>query len=360
MSPSAKESATEWVSGILQRVEGLDAHPGSAPDSLSVTANGGRQTTFEILSIPILSQEKADELVRAWQNSGPSIDRPNRLIATQQSSLATRELLRINGISWVERRTGICRLSAPGLLVDVKVEGAKQKESTIRARLRDRSGLVAELLLLNFLREEIRLTNLAKQAHVSTALASRVLTRLAGLKLLDTHGAGPHRFWKISNAGGLLDLWATEEQSGVPSTGIYVWSRSPQELLKKIPQLNELNGRWALSGTAAANLYAPTLTTSPDPIIWIESRFSSRQAATVLGGEIVDKGANLQILQSKNDLVFENASLWVPTNAAADLATQNLRIISRPRAYIETINAAGRGPEVAQNLRQRIISNGIS
>lgn len=360
MSPSAKESATEWVSGILQRVEGLHALPGSAPDSLSVTANGGRQTTFEILSIPILSQEKADELVRAWQNSGPSIDRPNRLIATQQSSLATRELLRINGISWVERRTGICRLSAPGLLVDVKVEGAKQKESAIRARLRDRSGLVAEILLLNFLHKEIRLTNLAKQAHVSTALSSRVLTRLAELKLLDVHGAGPHRFWKISNAGGLLDLWATEEQSGAQSTGVYVWSRSPQELLKKMPQLDELNGCWALAGTAAANLYAPTLTIFPDPSIWIESRFSSRQAATALGGEIVDKGANLQILQSKNDLVFENSSLWVPTNAAADLATQNLRIISRPRAYIETINAGGRGPEVGQNLRQRIISNGIS
>jgi hypothetical protein len=143
----------------------------------------------------------------------------------------------------------------------------------------------------------------------------------------------------------------------VPSTGVYVWSRSPQELLKKIPQLNELNGRWALAGTAAANLYAPMLTTFPDPSIWIESRFSSRQAATALGGEIVDKGAYLQILQSKNDLVLENASLWVPTNAAADLATHNLRIISRARAYIETINAAGRGPEVGQNLRQRIISN---
>jgi hypothetical protein len=178
-----------------------------------------------------------------WQNSAPTSARPNRLIATQHLSSATRELLRANGISWVEERTGICRLFAPGLLVDVKVEGAKQKESVIRARLRGRSGLVAEILLLNFLHKEIRLTNLAKQAHVSTSLASRVLTRLAELKLLDTHGAGPHRFWKISNAGGLLDLWATEEQSGAQSTGVYVWSRSPQELLKKMPQLDELNGR---------------------------------------------------------------------------------------------------------------------
>ena len=351
---------TERLSRMLQRVEGLEVHPGSEPNSLSIRVNAGRRTSFEVLSIPVLSQEKADELVRVWQDSAVSASHRYRLIATQHLSSATRELLRENGISWIEERTGTCRLFAPGLLVDVKLEGTKQKESAIRARLRDRSGLVAEILLLNFLNKEIRLTNLAKQANVSTALASRVLARLAELKLLDVHGAGPHRFWRISNAGGLLDLWATEEQSGAQSTGVYVWSRSPQEILKKMPQLDELNGRWALAGTAAANLYAPTLTIFPDPSVWIESRFSSRQAATALGGEIVDKGANLQILQSKNDLVFENVSLWVPTNAAADLATQNLRIISRPRAYIETINAAGRGPEVAQNLRQRIISNGIS
>jgi hypothetical protein len=106
---SAKESASEWLSGILQRVEGLDAHPGSVPDSLSVTVNGGCQTNFEVLSIPVLSQEKADELVRVWQNSAPSIGRRNRLIATQHLSSATRKLLRTNGISWVEERTGICR-----------------------------------------------------------------------------------------------------------------------------------------------------------------------------------------------------------------------------------------------------------
>jgi hypothetical protein len=315
---------------------------------------------FEVLSIPVLSQEKANEVVRAWQDSASSSGRRNLLIATQHLSSATRELLRENGISWVEERTGICRLFAPGLLVDVKIEGAGQKESAIRARLRDRSGLVAEILLLNLLHKEIRLANVAKQAHVSTALASRVLTRLSKLKLLDTHGAGPQRFWKISNAGGLLDLWAREEQSGAESTGLYVWSRSPHELLKKIPQLSQLNGRWALAGTAAANLYAPTLTTFPDPSIWIDSHFSTRQVATVLGGEVVDKGANLQVLKSKSNLVFENATLWTPTTGASDPQIQDLRIISRPRAYIETINAAGRGPEVAQNLRQKIISNGVS
>ncbi len=360
MRLNVKASPTESVSRMLHRVEGLEVHPGSEPDSLSVSVNAGRRANFEVLSISVLSQEKADELVRLWQDSAHSASRRNRLIATQYLSSATRELLRENGISWIEERTGICRLVAPGLLVDVKLEGTGQKESAIRARLRDRSGLVAEILLLNLLHKEIRLANLAKQAHVSAALASRVLTRLSKLELLDTHGAGPQRFWKVSNAGGLLDLWATEEQSGAQTTGLYVWSRSPQELLRKIPQLNQLNGRWALGGTAAANLYAPTLTTFPDPSIWIESHFSTRQVASVLGGEVVDMGANLQILQSKGNLAFDNATLWVPNSSEADFPIQDLRIISRPRAYIETVNAGGRGPEVAQSLRQRIISNGVS
>jgi hypothetical protein len=82
-----------------------------------------------------------------------------------------------------------------------------------------------------------------------------------------------------------------------PCAGFYVWSRSPQELPKNFPKVSQLNGRWALAGTAAASLYAPTPTTFPDPSIWVESHFSIREVATALGGEVVDKGANLQILQ---------------------------------------------------------------
>ena len=120
MRLSGKVTPTEWLSRMLQRVEGLEVHRGSEPDSLSVSVNAGRRTNFEVLSIPVLSQEKADEPVRVWQDSAASASRRNRLIATQHLSSATRELLRENGISWIEERTGICRLFAPGLLVDVQ------------------------------------------------------------------------------------------------------------------------------------------------------------------------------------------------------------------------------------------------
>ena len=360
MSFGVQESVPDWLPRILQRVEGFTVHSRPGLHSVSVSVNGGRATDFEVFTIPILSQEYAKQLINHWRSSEPDSTRRHRLIASRHLSLATRELLRENGISWVDERSGICRLVAPGLLVDIKTEGTGQKEPAVRARLRDRSGVLAEVLLLNFLQRDIRLASVAKQANVSTALASRILARLAKLKLLDTHAAGPQRFWKISNVGGLLDLWATEEQPVEHSTGIYLWSRSPHELLRKLPLLNKLSVPWALASTAAANLYAPTLTTFPDPSVWIESSAAIREVARVLGGELVDKGANLQILQSKNDLAFANAILWTSANTPADFTVEDLRIVSRPRAYVETINAPGRGPEVAQNLRQRILADGVS
>jgi hypothetical protein len=267
-----------------------------------------------VVSVPVLSQESAEELIRTERNSQPSPKQHHILVATRHLAAATRDLLRREGVSWVEELTGMCRLSGPGLLVDLKIRDAVHKDAadSIRARLREKSGIVAETLLLTLGHNDIRLANLAKQANVSTALASRVLARIANLKLVETHGAGPNRYWRIANFSGILDLWATEEHKGMQATGLYVWSRSPQDLFRKLTSLSELKGRWALASTAAANLYAPTLTTFPDPTIWIDSRIPVREVASALGGEVADKGSNVNIWQSKNNLPFEKAISWKP------------------------------------------------
>lgn len=360
MRLALRESIPNWLPPMLEQVDGVEVRPGPTLRSISIKVNDGRLTSFEILNIPVLSQEDANEVIRRLHESNPDSARFHRLIATKHLSSATRQLLRNAGISWVEERTGTCRLLAPGLLVDVRIEATRQRNAEIPARLRGRSGLVAETLLLNFLNKEIRLASLAKQTKVSTALVSRILARLSKLELLKTHGGGPHRFWEISNPGGVLDLWASEEERTVQTTDLYVWSRAPRELLQKIFQLNKLQGRWALSGTAAANLYAPSLTTFPDPTVWIESRVPIRDVARVLGGEIADKGANVQVWQSTTNLAFVNARMWASANQLDALQLDSLPIVSPPRAYIETVNSTGRGPEAAQNLRQRILSTDVS
>jgi len=84
----------------------------------------------------------------------------------------------------------------------------------------------------------------------------------------------------------------------------------------------------------------------------------AKAVAKILGGEVVEKGANLQVWQTSGNLALHDFKPWrSKAGSIGDPALGGLlQIISRPRAYIETIGAPGRAPEVAQSLRERMIA----
>ena len=346
-----------WLHRALDQVTGLTISP-NTDDTLLIAISGGRQHTFEVLSMPTLSQEKAAEFVRNRQKISTQKQKAP-LIAVRQLSASTRQLLRKEGISWVEEETGVCFLVGPGLLIDTKIrDGAERQASgSGQAKLRGRSGLVVESVLSFFRHERLLVKTLASRAKVSPGTVSRVLARLSRLNLLEVFETGPNRYWQVKDAGALLDLWAGEEKRPERITNLYVWSRSPHELLEKLSDLNRLKGEWALGGVAAANIYAPTLTTEVNPAIWLDARMPAQEVAAIVGGEIVEKGANLQVWQSADNVPLLLASDSARANWPLPKTTPDLRIVTPSRAYIETINSAGRAPEAAQNLRERIFSS---
>jgi hypothetical protein len=123
----------------------------------------------------------------------------------------------------------------------------------------DRSGLIAEVIFTSFLNQELRLAAVAKHANVSGGLVSRIFTRLSSLNIFAQEGSGPNRSWRLRDPGALLEVWSAEERRPERITSLYIWSRSPADLLGKLPQLHELKIQWAASTLSAANLYAPTL-----------------------------------------------------------------------------------------------------
>jgi hypothetical protein len=355
MAVNPRSSAPDWLFRTLQRA-GLRVESGATPSSLMIRLEGSRPTEFDVLRFPVLSLERAQQIVESARSRNPEA---RVLLAIRQLSDRTREMLRAARCSWAEELTGIVHVVGPGLFVNVNRElhSEGRRESEARARLRDRSGLLAEALLTSPAREKIDLRTLAARAHASSALASRVLSRLSQINLVDVHGAGPNRSWLLADRGGLLDLWGAEEhRRPEKSYGIYVWSRSSQGLLEKLPALDHLTDAWALGGPAAANSYAPTLTTYPDPTIWIDARIPPEDVARVLGGDLAEKGANMQLWQSERNLPLELATLAIKERSSAP----GIRLVSKPRAYIETFRAAGRSPEIAQNLRERILSSNDS
>lgn len=344
----------DWVIRRLRNVDGLSVEVDETGTLLFLSVKGGKRQRFRVRCLSALSRESAET-----QSDLPQTGPDRLLLAVPRLAADTRKILSGSGLSWIESETGLCHLAAPGILVEtvLKDPGQSADPDSPRAKLIDRSGLIAEVIFVSFLGKELRLGTVAKQAHVSTALVSRIFSRLSSLKILEQEGAGPYRSWRLRDPGALLELWSTEERRPVRITSLYVWSRSPAELIGKLPGLHELKVQWAVSGLCAANHYAPTLSTTPDPTIWFDSSRPAGEVASLLGGEIVEKGANLQVWQSPANFPLYNIESEIPKGHQQSLAMNSglLNVVSKPRAYVESSGLPGRAPEVAQNLRERIL-----
>jgi hypothetical protein len=345
-----------WVMRFLLQLGSVTATPLKG-DLFALWVAQGEKHRFAVKLYPSLSQERAQKVIRDW--SGRSL-RDSLLLAVRELAPRTRETLRQGGVSWMESDTGICHIVAPGILIDTQVKEAQPAERTpIPAKLRNRSGLIAEVLLNTQDRHEIRVAAMARSTDVSPALVSRVFRRLTGLQILEEKGAGPNRSWTLKDFGALLELWSKEERPVERVTELYVWARTPQALYEKLPALHELNAQWAIAGLAAAHLYSPILTATPNPIIRFDASVPAQDVAKVLGGEVVEKGANLQVWQTSGNLALHEIEPWISKSGSIGDPARGglLQIVSRPRAYIETIGAPGRAPEVAQSLRERMIKD---
>ncbi len=351
----ASPETIEWVLRYLRQLGPVTVTLLNEAEDLAITVDNGRQSRFSVKSYLSLSQERAHALLSTLQKHSP---KQRLLLAVRELAPHTREILRAHRVSWIERDTGVCHIIAPGLFIDTQFQDSPSlPKAGIPTRLRDRTGLIAETLLISPLVQPIRVASTSKAAGVSSALVSRVFQRLTDLHLLDEKGSGPNRSWSLVDFGGLLELWSKEERNPDRTTNLYVWSRSTSALYDQLPKINELRSQWAVAGTSAAYLYAPILTAPPNPIVRLDAAVPVQEVAKLLGGEIVDSGSNLQIWQNKGNLALhrvqaclsEKGSIGDPRNGGL------LQTVSRPRAYIESINAAGRSPEVAQALREKMM-----
>lgn len=358
-------SVPSWLVRFLRARGEIEVVVGPTAGSLRVGVAGGRAVGFRVQAESRLSVEKAaDHAARfstGFAAGGLVLLATNRL--TEQARLALRK----NGISWVERDTGVCYLHARGLLIDLR-RPPDGGETVTRARglerptqFRGRSGVVVETLLLHWARHggPVALSDIAAGSGVSVQLASRVLRRLTADRLLRAQGTKPRRRWSVEDAPAILDRWADEERTAEHSTGLYVWTPSLRELHSRLVKLSESGLRWALGGVSAANLYAPSLTAEPVPEVWIPADVPAAKVAEVLGGELVESGASLRILQTAGDPALRHAA---PRPAAPDRdppfgAGEATLLVSAPRAFVEARAAAGRGPDVAANVRRLFLAS---
>lgn len=339
----------------LRELPRVNIQPQGKKNYVVATVAGGQPVRFKLIEQRWISEERANELVALAK-----VDRQSRpLFVTTRLTPQARMSLRSGGVSWIERETGRCHLTGPGLLVDVDVDsasgpatGPKEVSKRPAAKLRARSALVAEALLSRHLRHHFKLDELTTETGLSSGLVSRVFTRLTSMGILEAHERGPKKNWSLHDAPALLDRWADEEHREPNEvTGLSVWSRSPPDLLERIVRLSESGLQYAIGGVAAANLYEPSLSVTPAPEIWIPSEMSAIKVADALNGQIVSSGANLWLWQTSGDPALRLAA---PIANKAHNAPRDLRAVTLPRAYVEARNAGGRASDAAAVLRRRM------
>ena len=343
-----------WALRALREMDGLMVEP-ATDGGIDLSIQGGPQQHFIFQYKSVLSSEMAKRLAERKQSAAPGT---LLLLGVPRLAANGRKLLRDAGMSWIERDTGICFILGPGILVDREVSVPAHTKLPVDAvpQLRDRAGLIAEFLL-NFSssNRHIRVDSTADKAGVSPSVVSRVFRRLTNLNILEEQDKGPARRWNLKDRGALLDLWAQEERTAKQTTSLYVWATNVRSLYDKLVRLNDLGHQWGIAGLAAANLYVPTLTNYPDPIVRLDASVPAKRIAEVLGGEVVEKGSNLQVWQSIGNLALHEVGY--DTESPKLPWSLTLPRVTQARAYIETASAGGRAPEVAERLRERIMSN---
>lgn len=348
-----------WILRRLRSLPGISARAHDGELTLELNNSGGIR--YKLAVIASVGTRDIDELAGQGSRRRSGVRRV--LLASNQLSPQARQRLADAGVSWVERHTGVCHLVGPRLLLHVErgpteVSASRSPRTGGRARpvrLVARSGVVVETILLRYRDRPIGVSDLAREAGTSPGLVSRILQRLEAEGALSAEGKGPRRRRFVAHAGELLDLWAREDPPVPDSTAsLYAWAPSAERLYASLSELSNHGLAWAVTGTAAANLYAPTLTILPEVELWVGADIPAGQIAAALGAEHVDRGANVLIRQREGNPALHHVGHLSEAGMAADARWGALRLVSPARAYVESLHGPGRGPEVAQRLRDKL------
>jgi hypothetical protein len=348
---------------------------------ITLHSPGTRPVVYRTISASGIS---GTEATRRAKELSKRVGPTHTLLAVRSLPSAIRDELAEAGVSWAEQLTGHLHLQAAPLFIHVEGRGqpaespAPTEAGARPTRLVGLSGRCAETLVLlatapGGLERDITTTRLAALAEVTQPQATYVLHRLEREKVLTpTRSGGRTKSWAVVDAAGLLDLWGAEDTAPVEETQIYVWS---------LARLNDAVEAWALGGAAAANLYAPTLTTYPVATIWIPNATPVETVASALGGQVVADGGSVTIRQTAKD-PWALHRLSLPTKGTVDLSADadanesarlretlhgkqsrppaadlwgGISLVSRPRAIIETLrDGRGRYEEIAVALRNSL------
>ncbi|HEY9755168.1 MAG TPA: hypothetical protein V6C97_08405 [Oculatellaceae cyanobacterium] len=267
------------------------------------------------------------------------------VLLSEYLSPGAKQLLESENVGYYDAG-GSLYLPAPGAYLYVERPPARAFERSIRSLFSGRRAQVLHALLMHS-ESWFGVHELAEMALVSAATASEVLSELERMDWLSTKGRGPRKERRLTQPDVLLDSWVRHVRARpAPSTArYYVPGVKFDGLLDRIVEkFSTISGAYAVTSEAAAQLYAPFLST----ISQVRLRLLNTQEAQIaffgLGGRPVTEGSNLAIIDvsSPGELLFRNR-------------VNNVWLSSPVQVYLDLQGGEGRSADMADHLRKEKI-----
>lgn len=255
----------------------------------------------------------------------------------REQNIASFEL---GGSLYLKHDGWLINIEKPSHRIKKKIQGidlfTEARESVIHA------------LLMNS-HEWLTGTELAEQAETSPYTCSLVLQELTLREWVESTGGGPSKRRMLIRPGKLLDAWSERwQERKEKKSKWYTFIENPKDILAHLAERidrQKVDYPWAFTGAAAANVYAPLLTSTEGAEIIVPKGYAERMA-DVLGLKPVSKGANVTLIER------EPASLLY-----RDMHPDQPAFFASPYIlYLDLLDGRGRNKELAEHIRENLES----
>ncbi|WP_448868093.1 type IV toxin-antitoxin system AbiEi family antitoxin [Enterobacter ludwigii] len=192
-------------------------------------------------------------------------------------------------------------------------------------------------------------TELAEQAETSSYTCSLVLQELTLREWVESTGGGPNKRRMLTHPGKLLDAWSEQwKERKENKSKWYTFVENPEYLLVHLAERidrQKVDYPWAFTGAAAANVYAPLLTSTEGAEIIVPRGYADKMA-DLLGLKPVSKGANVTLIEREPaSLLYRHVRQDHPIFLASPYIL-----------YLDLLDGRGRNKELAEHIRERLES----
>lgn len=188
---------------------------------------------------------------------------------------------------------------------------------------------------------------LANSAETSAYTVSLTMQELERLEWVKSQGSGRNLRRRLVQPGKLLDAWSDAWRKRKESrTRWYVYTPNPNNLLLGVTEKldrTDLSG-WAFTGTAAANVLAPLLTSVDTAEVIVPPGHADRYAEA-MALKRADKGSNVILVErSGASTLFRQQHPDYPSWFASPFIQ-----------YLDLQDGRGRNKELADHLRETVL-----